>query len=129
MLRLLEMQELSVGEVASVFQLPQSTVSRHLSTLGKAGWLVKRQFGTATYHSLTLDDLDDEARAVWIVVRAQIERSDETDEDDRRLAGVLADAAAHFHCAPAPRAVPAMQGQRTSASTSCCRTSRHPTPM
>ncbi len=91
MLRLLEMQELSVGEVASVFQLPQSTVSRHLSTLGKAGWLVKRQFGTATYHSLTLDDLDDEARAVWIVVRAQIERSDETDEDDRRLAGVLAE--------------------------------------
>lgn len=91
MLRLLESQELSVGEVASVFQLPQSTVSRHLSTLGKAGWLVKRQFGTATYHSLTLDDLDDDARAVWIVVRAQIERGDETDEDDRRLEGVLAE--------------------------------------
>ena len=91
MLRLLETQELSVGEVASVFQLPQSTVSRHLSTLGKAGWLVKRQFGTATYHSLTLDDLDDDARAVWIVVRAQIERGDETDEDDRRLKGVLAE--------------------------------------
>ena len=91
MLRLLETQELSVGEVASVFQLPQSTVSRHLSTLGKAGWLVKRQFGTATYHSLTLDDLDEEARAVWVVVRSQIERSAETDEDDRRLAGVIAD--------------------------------------
>ena len=91
MLRLLEAEELSVGEVASVFQLPQSTVSRHLSTLGKAGWLVKRQFGTATYHSLTLDDLDEEARAVWMVVRAQIGRMTETDEDDRRLAGVLAD--------------------------------------
>lgn len=91
MLRLLETHELSVGEVASVFQLPQSTVSRHLSTLGKAGWLVKRQFGTATYHSLTLDDLDEEARAVWVVVRGQIERGAETDEDDRRLAGVLAD--------------------------------------
>lgn len=91
MLRLLETQELSVGEVASVFQLPQSTVSRHLSTLGKAGWLLKRQFGTATYYSLTLDDLDESGRAVWVVVRAQIERSAETDEDDRRLAGVLAD--------------------------------------
>ena len=91
MLRLLETQELSVGEVASVFQLPQSTVSRHLSTLGKTGWLVKRQFGTATYHSLTLDDLDEDARAVWVVVRSQIEQSAETDEDDRRLAGVLSD--------------------------------------
>ncbi|MEM8758467.1 MAG: metalloregulator ArsR/SmtB family transcription factor, partial [Planctomycetota bacterium] len=91
MLGLLERQELSVGEVAAVVQLPQSTVSRHLSTLGKAGWLVKRQFGTATYHSLTLDDLDEEARAMWVVVRSQIERSAETNEDDRRLAGVIAD--------------------------------------
>ncbi len=89
MLRLLETQELSVGEVASVFQLPQSTVSRHLSTLCKAGWLIKRQLGTATYYSLTLDDLEDQARSVWLVVRAQIERSAETDEDDRRLEGVL----------------------------------------
>lgn len=91
MLRLLETQELSVGEVASVFQLPQSTVSRHLSTLGKAGWLVKRQFGTAAYYSLTLDDLDEESRSIWVVVRQQIERTAETDEDDRRLEGVLGD--------------------------------------
>jgi SAM-dependent methyltransferase len=66
-------------------------VSRHLSTLGKAGWLVKRQFGTATYHSLTLDDLDQDARSVWVVVRSQIEAGAETNEDDRRLAGVLAE--------------------------------------
>ncbi len=91
MLRLLESHELSVGEVSSVFQLPQSTVSRHLGTLAKAGWLAKRQLRTATFYCLTLDDLDAAARDVWVVVRGQIEDSVETDDDDRRLAGVLAD--------------------------------------
>ncbi len=36
-LRLLEAQELTVGELCAVLQLPQSTVSRHLKTLGDAG--------------------------------------------------------------------------------------------
>ena len=91
MLRLLESNELSVGEVAKVFQLPQSTVSRHLTTLAKAGWLVKRQMGTATFYSLTLDDLDRDARGVWVVVRDQIAGGPETEEDDHRLEGVLAE--------------------------------------
>jgi ArsR family transcriptional regulator len=91
MLRLLERQELSVGEVAKVFQLPQSTVSRHLSTLAKVGWLVKRPMRTATFYCLTLDDLEKDARDVWLVVRAQIEPSPETAEDDQRLEGVLAE--------------------------------------
>ncbi|MBZ0173246.1 MAG: metalloregulator ArsR/SmtB family transcription factor, partial [Phycisphaerales bacterium] len=91
MLRQLETNELSVGEVAKVFQLPQSTVSRHLTMLAKAGWLVKRQMGTATFYSLTLDDLEPEARGVWVVVRDQIGEGPETEEDDQRLLGVLAD--------------------------------------
>ncbi|USN97881.1 MAG: metalloregulator ArsR/SmtB family transcription factor [Phycisphaeraceae bacterium] len=91
MLRLLESNELSVGEVAKVFQLPQSTVSRHLTMLSKAGWLVKRQRGTATFYSLTLDDLDQDARGVWIVVRDQIGAGPEIEEDDLRLEGVLAE--------------------------------------
>lgn len=91
MLRLLESHELAVGEVAKVFQLPQSTVSRHLTTLAKAGWLVKRQLRTATFYSLMLDDLEKESRDVWVVVRSQIGQTPETEEDDRRLEGVLAD--------------------------------------
>ncbi len=91
MLRLLARQELSVGEIAKVFQLPQSTMSRHLTTLARTGWLVKRQMGTTTLYSLTEDDLDDDARRVWRVVRDQIPVGAETDVDDQRLEGVLAD--------------------------------------
>jgi DNA-binding transcriptional ArsR family regulator len=35
MLRVLEREELAVGEVAKIMQLPQSTVSRHLKTLAE----------------------------------------------------------------------------------------------
>lgn len=71
-LRLLEQEELSVGEVAKVLQLPQSTVSRRLKVLGDAGWLFKRAEGTATYYRLMLDDLPAEVRTLWLTVRAQM---------------------------------------------------------
>ena len=41
-LRLLSDEELSVGELAMVVQLPQSTVSRHLKLLSESSWIVKR---------------------------------------------------------------------------------------
>lgn len=92
--RVLEREELSVGEVAKVVQLPQSTVSRHLKTLGEAGWLIKRSEGTATLYRLVLDDLPPESRAIWTTVRDQLgAKNAETDpelvEDLRRLAAVL----------------------------------------
>ncbi len=91
MLRVLASHELSVGEIAKVFQLPQSTMSRNLTTLARTGWLVKRQQGTTTLYSLIEDDLDEDARRVWRVVREQIPTGPETDEDDQRLEGVLAE--------------------------------------
>lgn len=48
LLRLLEAEELSVGEIARVMQLPQSTVSRRLKTLADGGWIARRSEGTAT---------------------------------------------------------------------------------
>ena len=90
MLRLLEREELSVGEVASVFQLAQSSASRHLKVLGEAGWLVRRAVGTSTHYRLTLDDLAPEARALWSTIRTGL-TTPELGEDDRRLAGVLAE--------------------------------------
>ena len=44
-LRLLEAEALSVGEVAKVVQLPQSTISRHLKLLADAGWVVRGRRG------------------------------------------------------------------------------------
>jgi ubiquinone/menaquinone biosynthesis C-methylase UbiE/DNA-binding transcriptional ArsR family regulator len=96
-LRVLEREELSVGEVASVVQLPQSTVSRHLKVLSEGGWLVKRAEGTATLYRMVLDDLPVSTRALWMTVREQVigmgggGEPVELAEDTRRLAGVLAE--------------------------------------
>ncbi len=88
-LRLLEAEELSVGEVAQVVQLPQSTVSRHLKVLADGGWVARRSEGTATLYRLVLDDLAPESRALWCAVREQMGASPELDEDARRLRAVL----------------------------------------
>ncbi len=88
-LRLLEAEEVSVGEVAKVVQLPQSTTSRHLKVLSDSGWLARRSAGTATLFRLVLDDLSAEARAIWIAARDHPGNAADFAEDARRLASVL----------------------------------------
>lgn len=96
-LRLLEREELAVGEVARVVQLPQSTISRHLKVLSDGGWIAKRSEGTATLYRLTLDDLPASSRGLWIAVRDLVRSPEgkragmDGDEDARRLASVLAE--------------------------------------
>ncbi|MFK7961880.1 MAG: ArsR/SmtB family transcription factor [Phycisphaerales bacterium] len=101
MLRLLEREELSVGELARSLQLPQSTVSRHLKTLHEGGWLTKRTEGTASLYRLAPAMLEESARELWTVTRSQMEASPTLREDDERLVAVLrerrrADSAAFF---------------------------------
>lgn len=93
MLRILEREELTVGEVAKVVQLAQSTVSRHLKALAEGDWLVRRAAGTASIYRLLADDLDPEARTLWGAVRGQLGDGLDLAEDDRRLAMVLAERA------------------------------------
>ena len=47
MLLLLEKHELTVSELCTVLQLPQSTVSRHLKTLSDDDWVSSRRDGTS----------------------------------------------------------------------------------
>lgn len=92
-LRVLDGHELSVGELAQVVQLPQSTVSRHLKVLADSGWLVRRSEGTATLYRVIFDELDHAARALWMAVRDEFERRPDVNEgreDTRRLKAVLA---------------------------------------
>lgn len=89
--RVLEREELSVGEIAAVVQLPQSTVSRHLKVLASAGLVTRRAVGTATLYRLLQDDLSPPARTVWGTVRDQMGDDPRLAEDLRRLAGVLAE--------------------------------------
>lgn len=91
MLRLVEAQELSVGEVAAVLQLPQSTVSRHLKTLAEAGWVLRRAEGTASLFRLVPDELTSDSRTLWAAVREQAGTAAELAEDGRRLKGVVAE--------------------------------------
>ncbi len=89
MLWLLEQQELTVSELCSVLQLPQSTVSRHLKTLADAGWVTSRRDGTSRYYALASGD--DEARSqIWALTRAQLVGRPGIEQDARRLSRVLA---------------------------------------
>jgi ubiquinone/menaquinone biosynthesis C-methylase UbiE len=53
--QLLCAEELSVGELVRVLDLPQSTVSRHLKTLRDEGLLADRPVGNATFYRATLE--------------------------------------------------------------------------
>ena len=90
MLLLLERHELTVSELCSVLQLPQSTVSSHLKTLADDGWVVSRRDGTSRFYGMVTDDLDDAARQLWSVIREQVSGTNGSEQDDRRLKTVLA---------------------------------------
>lgn len=89
-IRILEGEELAVGEIAKVLQLPQSSVSRHLKTLSDAGLLVKRAAGTAALYRVVMDDMPMAIRAVWMAIRDQLS-GPEYQDDARRIAAVLAE--------------------------------------
>ncbi len=85
LLRVLEAEELGVGELARIVQAPQSTVSRHLKVLHERGWLARRSAGTASLFSVAERG---PSEALWAVVRDQV--NGEYAEDLRRLRAVLA---------------------------------------
>ncbi|MFN8061693.1 MAG: metalloregulator ArsR/SmtB family transcription factor [Vicinamibacterales bacterium] len=88
-LTVLEVQELTVGELCTVFQLPQSTVSRHLKTLSDEGWLTSRREGTSRFYSMDLASLDEPMRRMWPVVRDEMAKSAFALEDRRQVEQVL----------------------------------------
>lgn len=87
MLTVVESHELTVSELCTVLQLPQSTVSRQLKILADAGWLASRRDGTSRYYTIALDD---ESRAqVWRITREQMAGQLSAGQDVRRLERVL----------------------------------------
>jgi ArsR family transcriptional regulator len=89
MLLLLEGHELTVSELCTVLQLPQSTVSRHLKTLADGRWVVSRRDGTSRYYTLSLDDRETSTQRLWSLLREQVSTTAGADQDARRLKGVL----------------------------------------
>jgi ubiquinone/menaquinone biosynthesis C-methylase UbiE/DNA-binding transcriptional ArsR family regulator len=88
-LLLLESTELTVGELCSVMQLPQSTVSRHLKILSDEGWVSVRDSGASRFYTLVPSRLDPFARRLWQVVREQVTSSTAAAQDARRRESVL----------------------------------------
>ena len=89
MLLVLERHELTVNEIRSVLQLPQSTVSRHLKILGDEGWVVSRPEGTSRRYRMT-EKLEPSVRRLWHLVREQIMPTSAAAQDGRRVQTVLA---------------------------------------
>lgn len=92
LLRLLDTEELSVGELADALQLPQSTVSRHLKLLHEGGWITKRSAGTASLYRVAEQSLPQDMRELWTIARTQLDSNPfpALAQDDARLAEVLA---------------------------------------
>jgi ArsR family transcriptional regulator len=88
-LLLLDRQELTVSELCSITQLPQSTVSRHLKALADGGWITVRAEGTSNLYAIARE-LDAAARRLWPLVREHIGPSAAAAQDQRRLQSALA---------------------------------------
>ncbi len=92
--QLLEKEELTVGELGRVLQIPQSSTSRHLRVLNQAGLLAKRADGTASYYRMN-PRLEDGLANLWRAIRAEAGQSEglaaAVAGDDQRLRAVLAE--------------------------------------
>jgi len=88
-LLLVDGQELTVSELCTVLQLPQSTVSRHLKALSDAGWLSARAEGTSNVYAMSREALDASSRRLWSLVRDQVGASAASMQDRRRLESAL----------------------------------------
>jgi len=89
-LLLLDRHELTVGEICTVLQLPQSTVSRHLKVLADEGWVLARGEGTSRFYKMLPSRLDAAAKKLWDVVRPQVAGVVGAAQDARRAESVLA---------------------------------------
>jgi SAM-dependent methyltransferase len=105
LLALLQDEELGVGELCEVLQLPQSTASRHLKVLAEQGWVHHRRRGTANLYRLDPEELDGRAAELWELTRRQTADWAEIGQDRLRLKQLrrrsgaeafFADAAGHW---------------------------------
>jgi ubiquinone/menaquinone biosynthesis C-methylase UbiE/DNA-binding MarR family transcriptional regulator len=88
-LLLLDRNELTVSELCTITQLPQSTVSRHLKALVDGGWIGSRSEATSRLYAMTRDDLDAARRRLWQLVREQVGPTPAAAQDQRRLQAAL----------------------------------------
>jgi len=84
---LLQEDELCVCHFMEVFQLPQSTVSRHLATLKNAGWLQDRRRGVWIHYSIS-PHLSPAHKMLFQTLRTIMEKNEMAESDRTRLANI-----------------------------------------
>ena len=89
-LRLIGSQELSVGELVEVLEIPQPRVSRHLGVLRQVGLAADRRDGNRVFYRLDEAGLEPFARAVWDAVLSHQPGQARFDADTERLERALA---------------------------------------
>src|SRR5262245_28566937 len=87
----LERHELTVGELHRALQLPPSTVSRHLSALGDAGWVASREDGTSNLYRMAPFERDGGAKKLWTAVREEAAALPGAQRDADRVRHVLSE--------------------------------------
>jgi ArsR family transcriptional regulator len=88
-LRLLEQEELIVGELMDILGMAQSRVSRHLAVLREAGLLSDRRDGTFVSYSLILPEAGP-WREAWTLSRKSLASDPMATRDDTLLRRTLA---------------------------------------
>ena len=88
-LRLIEREELGVGELVDILQVPQSTISRHLKALTTAEWIQKHTVGTSSLVRLDAAELGEARAALWALVRDQTAEDATAAQDLQRMTSIL----------------------------------------
>jgi len=86
---LLRHGELCVCDLTEALQIPQSTVSRHLSALRNAGWVKSRRSGK-WMHYILLENAPSLQTRIGDILRVELPLHDACREDDRRYFAYLA---------------------------------------
>ena len=88
-LQLLQHHELTVSELCSILQMPQSTVSRHLKVLLESGWLSARREGTSHLYRFDHDGLEAASQQLWQLISSELQGTAAALQDAQRLEAVL----------------------------------------
>jgi ArsR family transcriptional regulator len=84
LLNLVAEEELTVAELTTITELQQPRVSTHLGKLREAGLVRDRKVGASTYYSVNEETMAPPARALWKLLRSQIQ-DDVIDSDRKRM--------------------------------------------
>jgi ArsR family transcriptional regulator len=90
LLAILGGNELSVGELCTTLQLPQSTVSRHLKVLSNDGWLDSRREGTNQLYTVSKLGWTEARDQLWDWLMRQYSSCPTAAQDQARLMQIIA---------------------------------------